>query len=141
MPTSRGLTNEGRVGAYIIEVGPSMYVTLHQFYGATNADGDPEALAITNTILEAVRRDIGLQNPGPVIISGDLDCTISKVIAIKDVLADGTLVKFGANAGAFGRTNNETTCQASLRAKRTIRDYALANKQAYCLIKDFPNRS
>ena len=136
-PTLKSIVNEGRVGLYSIEVCPNIFVSLYFVYCHTNGDCDAHAATHTNDLMDLILNDMPLHPPGPVIVAGDVNCSLRTIPNITHAINSGKLFDLGAMASKYGGIDFQPTCRANQNCKATRRDYVFANPMAEKLIKHF----
>ena len=78
-----------------------------------------------------------MQLPGPKIICGDFNCSLSSLPDTKSCMELYGFVNLGSIASSFGGIDDEYTCVANAYSAHNIRDYVLVNQEALDLIEHF----
>ena len=126
---------QGRAGKYVMDLGWRENYTVYVVYGKSG--GSKEAIAITEAILQAIRREIKAEAYVPTLIVGDVNKDPGTLHTVKELKQEDTWVDVGAVADWWGGRAAEPTCHTRDRAKPTRIDCVLANPPALITIHDF----
>jgi len=137
-PLMKAMLNKGRIGLYTFEVSKDNFVLCYIIYGYPNSEKDDEAASRTCDILAIAMQDAQEQDPGPILITGDLNGPLDRFPSLENAIQQGEWIDVGANASVNGGVQPIGTCRSSTPGARlNRRDYVIANDRALNLIESF----
>ncbi len=131
------LCDNGRFGIYGIEPFANLIIPTYYYYGKSGGDLDKKISQQTDDALQCIFEDANLQLPGPKIICGDLNCSLSNLPDTKLCMELYGFTNLGSIANSFGGVDDEYTCIANSCCAHNVRDYVFVNQEALDIIDHF----
>ena len=104
-------------------------------YGTS--EGSKEAIAMTEAILQSIRREIRTESHKPTIVTGDFNKEPSTLQTVKEWKKEESWVDVGEVPSWWGRRPNEPTCHSRQGANPTRIDGYVVNPSAMITIHDY----
>ena len=136
-PELREFHQAGRVAPYLIHIGLSCPVKFYVIYGWAAAEFKAERKASTCSLIQAIFRDIELCPTFPFAILGDLNCEVSSIPLLDELVSQGTLHDLGANLALTKGGPPAPTCQAHGAKAPTRRDYVFMPTALLGMVSQF----
>ena len=122
----------GRVLRTVIPVGKGRVVHVVVVYGFQGADGDPEKLARTDQLFQAVMCELRVVGDGhPFLLLGDFNIEPFKIPCLAKGILDGLIVDFAEKFSASRGNLSAPTCKNAWDSEGTRRDFILGNPAAF----------
>jgi hypothetical protein len=132
------LLDKGRIGKYTFEVTKGQFILCYIIYGYPRAENDGWQAARTCDLMATVFSDAEKQDPGPILIMGDINAPINRIPSLQAALQQGLWRDLGASASHNGGGEAQGTCRATTPgAMLTRRDYVFVNDRAFNMIESF----